>query len=229
MMSLSTRFSNTVKAIDDLIKQGTFGDIYYAHASSIRRVGIPGANKNALHFIQKGGGAFRDMGVHVLDAAWALMGFPKPVSVFGVAGAKFGPRGQGYWFVDEATATRILQPVRLRRLRRRLYPLRKRRGVAGREPLGQPHGTEFAGRLFGTEAGAQMRPPVLYQTIDGELTDTPIEVPETPIAWNNIGKHFLDCILDGVPCKAPLRHGLIVQHMMEGLLESAETGEVVYL
>jgi len=33
--------------------------------------------------------------------------------------------------------------------------------------------------------------------------------------------------LDGVPCAAPLRHGLIVQEMMEALLESADTGTEV--
>jgi len=43
-----------------------FGDIYYARARSVRRSGIPNWN---LGFVQKGGGAFRDMGVHALDAA----------------------------------------------------------------------------------------------------------------------------------------------------------------
>jgi len=30
--------------------------------------------------------------------------------------------------------------------------------------------------------------------------------------------------LDGTDCEAPLRHGLMVQKMMEGLLRSAEIG-----
>ena len=229
MMSLSTRFSNTVKVIDDLIKQGTFGEIYYAHASSIRRVGIPGANKNALHFIQKGGGAFRDMGVHVLDAAWALMGFPKPVSVFGVAGAKFGPRGQGYWFVDEQPPLEYYSQFDSDDYGGGFIRFENGAGMQVESLWACHQAPSLQVRLFGTEAGAQMRPPILYQTIDDELVDTPIEVPETPIAWNNVGKHFLDCILDGITCKAPLRHGLIVQRMLEGLLESAETGEVVHL
>jgi predicted dehydrogenase len=37
------------------------------------------------------------MGVHVLDAAWWLLGMPRPGSVLGVGGARFGPRGEGYW------------------------------------------------------------------------------------------------------------------------------------
>ena len=44
-------------------------------------------------------------------------------------------------------------------------------------------------------------------------------------SWDNIAAHFIDSILDGKPCAAPLRHGLIVQQMMEALLLSAETGK----
>ena len=40
-------------------------------------------------------------------------------------------------------------------------------------------------------------------------------------------QHFIDCIKTGKPCEAPLRHGLIVQQMMEALLKSAETGKEV--
>jgi predicted dehydrogenase len=37
----------------------------------------------------------------------------------------------------------------------------------------------------------------------------------------------IECILDGKKCAAPLRHGLVVQQMMEALLKSAETGREV--
>ncbi|MBT21560.1 oxidoreductase, partial [Candidatus Poribacteria bacterium] len=36
-----------------------------------------------------------------------------------------------------------------------------------------------------------------------------------------------ECILDGTPCEAPLRHGLTVQKMMEAILKSGEIGEAV--
>jgi predicted dehydrogenase len=47
--------------------------------------------------------------------------------------------------------------------------------------------------------------------------------------WARIGNHFIECILDKVPCAAPLRHGMIVQEMMEALLASAESGHEVVL
>src|SRR5262249_25463550 len=94
MMSLVTRYRTSAQHLSRLSAAGAFGEIYYACARSLRRSGIPNWNTG---FIQKGGGAFRDMGVHVLDAAWWIMGMPRPVSASGVAGAKFGPRGVGYW------------------------------------------------------------------------------------------------------------------------------------
>ena len=64
MMSLSTRFMPEVQYLGRRQRQGDFGELYYARARSVRRIGIPAWS---LGFIQKGGGAFRDMGVHVLD------------------------------------------------------------------------------------------------------------------------------------------------------------------
>ena len=66
MMSLSTRFADAVQYLGRLVRAGEFGELYYARARSIRRSGIPDWNPG---FIRKGGGAFRDVGVHVLDAA----------------------------------------------------------------------------------------------------------------------------------------------------------------
>ena len=110
--------------------------------------------------------------------------------------------------------------------------------------------------LFGDEAGAQLRPPTLYtngpvptavlktaekfgakpqagRSLNDE--DRPLDVTFDGLteakskAWNAIADHFIACILDDVPCEAPLRHGLIVQEMMEGLLHSAETGQELRL
>ena len=51
--------------------------LWNASRRSVRRNGIPAWN---LGFIQQGGGAFRDMGVHVLDSVWSILGHPRPVS-----------------------------------------------------------------------------------------------------------------------------------------------------
>jgi predicted dehydrogenase len=220
MMSLSTRFGPGCRYLGRQAGEGELGEIYYARARSVRRSGIPAWN---LGFIQAGGGAFRDMGVHVLDAVWSLLGMPEPVSVTGVAGAKFGPRGQGYW--------NFSQPER------KVYKQYASDDYAGGfirfangaglqvESFWASHQPEdFQIELFGTEAGATLSPLTIFRTVDGAPADTSVNLPKGPSAWDNIAGHFIDCILDKKPCDAPLRHGWIVQQMMEALLRSAETG-----
>jgi len=220
MMSLSTRFSAATQYLGKLARRGDFGDLYYARARSVRRSGIPDWS---LGFIAKGGGAFRDMGVHVLDAVWWVLGMPRPVSAVGVGGAKFGPRGLGYW--DFRTPPKSFW---------KQYDsddyaggfLRFEGGLGLQiESFWASHQPgEFQIELFGSEAGARLSPLTLYRTADGAPQDITVNLPKGPDVWDVIAGHFIGCILDGKKCEAPLRHGLIVQEMMEAVLKSAETG-----
>lgn len=226
MMSLSERFSPECLHLLNLAKKNYFGDLYYARARSVRRSGIPCWN---VAFIQKGGGAFRDMGVHCLDAAWALLGFPKPLSVTGVAGARFGPRGHGFWDFqrcDESYYSHFACDDHASGLIRfeNDVALHVESFWASHQP------EEFQIELFGTEAGARLSPLTLYRTEQGLPTDTTLKIPQKPhAAWDNIAAHFIECVLDNVPCQAPLRHGYQIQQMMEALLQSAETGREIRL
>lgn len=223
MMSLSTRFSDKVRYLGGLIQAGDFGDVYYGRARSIRRNGIPAWN---LGFIKKGGGAFRDMGVHALDAAWWLIGMPKPVTVMGIAGAKFGPKGLGYsrnvtkeiWsqYDSDDYAGGIIRFENGAALHVESF-------WASHQP------GEFQIELFGTDAGACLNPLTIYKCKDGVTEDIKPGLPKETPAWDNIADNFIAAILDGEECQAPLRHGMIVQEMMEGVLKSAESGTEIRL
>ena len=223
MMSLSTRFGADCQLLGELAGKGRLGELYYGRARSIRRSGIPAWN---MGFIQKGGGAFRDMGVHVLDAAWWLLGKPRPVSVTGVAGAKFGPRGLGYWDF-QAPDKKVYQQYACDDYAGGFIRFEGDTGLQVESFWASHQPEDFQIELFGTEAGARLSPLTLYCTESGVPQDVSMKLPPRPSAWDRIAGHFVDCILDGVACEAPLRHGLIVQQMMEGLLRSAETGREV--
>lgn len=230
MMSLSMRFSDSVQYLGHLARQGYFGDIYYGHSRTVRRIGIPGYNKNALHFIQKGGGAFRDMGVHYLDSAWWLLGRPRPITILGAAGAKFGPRGQGYWNTIEQPPPLYYSQYAADDYGGGFIVFENGAGLQI-ESFWASHHEEYGQvQLFGTDAGAQLRPLTLFQTVNNAPQDISVTLPDHgKTSWDNLAGHFIDCILDGIPCQAPLRDGLEVQRMMEALLKSAEIGREVRL
>lgn len=225
MMSLSTRFDKSSIYLGNMAREGQFGEIYYARARSVRRSGIPAWN---LGFIQKGGGAFRDMGVHVLDAIWWIMGLPKPVSVLGAAGAKFGPRGLGYWDFEQKPKE-IYEQYASDDYAGGFIKFENGIGLQVESFWASHQPEEFQLEVFGTEAGARLSPLTIYTTKHGTPQDIKVSLPRGPEAWDNIASHFIECILDGKECQAPLRHGLIVQQMMEAVLKSAETGKEVRL
>ncbi|NOU85581.1 gfo/Idh/MocA family oxidoreductase, partial [Paenibacillus sp. LMG 31460] len=84
------RYDANAQLVKRFIDNGELGEIYYAKASSLRRLGNPGgwfADQE-----RSGGGPLIDIGVHVLDLIWYLMGRPKPVSISGNTYKKLGNR-----------------------------------------------------------------------------------------------------------------------------------------
>lgn len=222
VMSLNHRFSPASQYLLKKARDGFFGDIYYARARSVRRNGIPAWN---LGFIMKGGGAFRDMGVHVIDNSWALMGRPNPVTVTGVSGANFGPKGLGYsrqypksvWkkYDSDDFAAGLIR-----------FDNGASMSVESHWASHQP--PEIKIELFGTKAGAQVHPPTIYTTEDGVESATKVDLEmRGAAAWDNVGKHFVDVCLGIRPNEAPLIDGLRVQQMMEAVLKSAQTGREI--
>jgi len=225
MMSLSERFSPQVAYVGALREQGALGRIYFARARSVRRSGIPDWN---LGFIEAGGGAFRDMGVHFLDAAWWMMGMPRPSRVLGVAGARFGPRGLGYW--DFKTPPReYFSRYDSDDYGCGMIVFEDGSGLQVESHWASHQPEEYNIELFGEEGGARLKPLTVYRTVNGAPQDISVALPKGPGVWDRIASHFLDCIVDGATCRAPLRHGLEVQRMMEAVLKSAASGREVAL
>lgn len=79
MVGYVRRHASNAVILKDFIDKGTLGEIYYAKASILRRLGNPGgwfSDKS-----RSGGGPLIDLGVHVIDLSWYLMGRPKAKSV----------------------------------------------------------------------------------------------------------------------------------------------------
>ncbi|OPZ15002.1 MAG: putative oxidoreductase YcjS [candidate division BRC1 bacterium ADurb.BinA364] len=215
MMSLNHRFSESSLYLQAQARAGVFGEIYYARARSVRRNGIPAWN---LGFIQEGGGAFRDMGVHMLDNSWAIMGRPKPVSVSGVCGAKFGPFGRGY---SDPTPEETWRQYAADDYAGGLIRFENGAALQVESFWASNQPPEIQIEIFGDKAGAQAFPPIIYSTEDGVEKDLAVRLSTRgEKAWENVAAHFIECVLDGAPCQSPLRDGLKVQQMLEAMLRS---------
>jgi predicted dehydrogenase len=76
------RFSPPMLAARELIAAGRLGTPYFGKAVWVRERGTPGGVGGWFtDKARSGGGALIDLGVHAIDAAWYLMGTPRPVSV----------------------------------------------------------------------------------------------------------------------------------------------------
>jgi len=213
--ALSQRFVGANKLAKDYIDKGELGDIYFARAVYHRRRGIPLGTQS--WFVNKklsGGGALIDIGVHALDAAWWLMGTPKPVSVSGNAYQQFKhvvPKGTQFDVDDSAFglikfdngATLILECS---------------------WALNLP--SRSAIQIAGTKGGVELNPLKIYVEREGVQLDVTPEVPGGDVFAGQMG-HFIECIQTN---KTPLmsgEQGVQLMQMLDAIYKSSASGKEV--
>jgi predicted dehydrogenase len=89
MYAVQRRFGGAEQGAKLAITKGLAGDVYHARAGWMRTRGIPIGTGWFTDKSKSGGGALIDIGVHMLDLAWYLLGQPAPTSAFGVTHQKF--------------------------------------------------------------------------------------------------------------------------------------------
>ena len=82
MTAQHQRFTSSAMAIHKWAEAGHLGEVYHARVRAMRRAWLPG-RPGFIDRKLSGGGPCMDIGVHALDCAMWIMGFPKPVRVSG--------------------------------------------------------------------------------------------------------------------------------------------------
>jgi predicted dehydrogenase len=96
MVAQNQRFRADTQWLKGRIEAGLLGDVYAVHTRWVRRKSLCGD----LWFRYKalsGGGPLIDLGVHVMDLALWLIGFPAPLRVSGSWGQYFCPGDTEDW------------------------------------------------------------------------------------------------------------------------------------
>ncbi|MFB5192047.1 Gfo/Idh/MocA family protein [Alicyclobacillus fastidiosus] len=219
------RHTQDVEALKRFIDGGELGDIYAATAIALRRRGIPGWGVFTNKELQ-GGGPLIDIGVHMLDTALYLMGYPEPDSVFGATyqrlGKKKGVGLLGAWDYENFTVEDMARGfIRFKNGATLVLEAAFAANVQKRD--------EMNVKLMGELGGADVFPLTIYQEKHGSLIDVkPAYLPDKSGYELEIGR-FVDACLGGdAPISTP-EQGVKLQRIINGLYASAETGEAVKL
>lgn len=226
MINFSYRFSAPSWALKAQVDAGALGDIYFARTIWHRRRGIPGFGG---WFGQKdlaGGGPIIDLGVHRLDLALWLMGYPKPVWVLASTyntigsriakekGAKFDVEDLGVALIKfENGATLELEASWAAYIaEQELMETRLLGTIGGAVQRNVGEGYKFEAEVFFERNGSHY---------DMKLHHPP--GPEVPSQFH----HFLDSILQDKPHIATAEEGLTVMELLDAIYESAASGQPV--
>ena len=224
MVGMSYRFRKDIQFLRKLIQEGELGEIYYAHVSWLRRQGMPVVDfppdadmGRGTWFIKKneaGGGVLMDVGVHMLDLVWWVMGNPKISAVCGFTSDRIGKRRVSEFSVDDFTAAFI-------RVDKSAYISLEVSWVANTE---QKHSIE----LLGTRGGAKLPPLTIYTVKHNEPVDIIPQIDPGDMYLGEIN-NFLDAILEDKPMMSPPEDELEIMKALEAIYASAEKGKEISL
>lgn len=226
MVHFNVRFTPIAQAVKRAMDEGAVGDVYYGRSVWHRQRGIPALGGWFTQKELSGGGALIDIGVHRLDLALWLMGFPRPVSVtgatYGYLGRQLGEREGKTFDVDDLAAAFIRFENGA--------SLTMETSWASNSEKREDQWTQ----LFGIRGGALIRnlnegydfEARIFRDVDGEVVT---EVPEVPEPLETPQQHFCRSILSGTETMAPGEQGLTVMRILDAIYESARTGSEVRL
>ena len=88
-------------------------------------------------------------------------------------------------------------------------------------------------QLFGTKAGAKLDPELeMYTNLNDYMANVQLTTP-TALSFDGLFaneiNHFVDCVINGTPCKSPAEDGITLMKILDAIYESARTGHEVVL
>ena len=227
MINFSYRFSAQSRALKAQVDAGFFGDFYFGRTVWHRRRGMPGFGGWFGQKALAGGGPLIDLGVHRLDLALWLMGYPKPTWVMGntydpIARAAAAASGKAFDVEDLAAgfirfdngATLVLEASWAANIREaELMETRLLGTKAGLLQHNVGEGYDFDAHMFYEQGGAQFD----------------LRLHPTGAAGLSAMHDYAQAILTDTPHPAPGEEGLIVMEILDAIYESARTGAPVQI
>ncbi|GIN56872.1 oxidoreductase [Lederbergia ruris] len=226
------RYASNTQVLKKFIEEDDLGEIYYAKATCIRRLGNPGGWFSDIE--RSGGGPLIDIGVHVIDVLWYLMGCPKVKSISGNTYNKLGNRKNiknlsfyqaADYDPDKNTVEDMANAM-----------IRFENGASLLVDVSftlHAKQDEISVKLYGTKGGAEVEPSLAIVT---EKYDTILNLaPQVDSTTFDFGQafqaeidHFVDVCLGEKETLSPVADGVEMTKILSGIYESAEKGKEIY-
>jgi predicted dehydrogenase len=224
MYGLQRRFSPHAQAASQAIAKGYAGEIYHARASWTRTRGIPQGTGWYTQKNHAGGGVLYDLGIHMLDLAWHLLGEPKPKSATAITHQRLaGPILSPHPVDVEETALALLT-----------FEGNKSLELSASWAINQPPAQNGSVcRLYGDAGAIEVFTPrgaVLYRDFKptGECKEHLLKGPKTA-HHAALARHFKGAIQGKHTPTPGGPQGIQLMKMLEALQKSAATGKTVGL
>lgn len=222
------RYASNTKILKSFIDAGDLGSIYYAKASCLRRLGNPGgwfSDKS-----RSGGGPLIDIGVHVIDLCWYLMGRPKVKSITGNTYRKLGNRShiQNLSFYQAADYDSSKNDVE--DMTNAL--VRFENGASLFVDVSftlHAKKDETQVKLYGDKGGAEIEPePHIVSEKHNTILNVTPQVDYLTFnftqAFQSEIDHFIECITENKETISPVQDGVEIMKILCGIYESSEKG-----
>ncbi|TBL77362.1 Gfo/Idh/MocA family protein [Paenibacillus thalictri] len=225
------RYGQTTQMLRKFIDAGDLGEIYYAKASCLRRLGNPGGWFSDKE--RSGGGPLIDLGVHVIDLCWYLMGRPKVVSVSGNTYHKLGNRANVKHLSFYQAADYDASKNDVEDLANAL--IRFENGASLMVDVSftlHAIKNEISISVHGTKGGAQVEPELQIATEKHDMMLNLLPQADKltfdfPAGFQNEINHFTGTCLGRVETLSPVEDGVEMMKMLCAVYESAAQGREI--
>ncbi|WP_251548900.1 Gfo/Idh/MocA family protein [Neobacillus muris] len=225
------RFAANTRVLKAFIDNGKLGDIYYAKATCLRRLGNPGGWFADIE--RSGGGPLIDLGVHIIDVCWYLMGRPKVKAISSHTYQMLGNRGnvENLSFYKAADYDKAKNTVE--DMANALITFENGASLMLDVSFTlHAKKDEIQVKLFGTKGGAELEPELM---LVGEENNTIVNIHpqidhltfDFAHSFQNEIDAFVTSCLSGTRPVAPVEDGVEIMKILAGIYEASEKNCVV--
>ncbi len=222
LYALQRRFGAHAQASHQAIAKGYAGEVYHVRAAWTRTRGIPRGTGWYARRAESGGGALIDLGIHMLDLGWYLLGQPVLADAVGATHRRFiepvpSPEAQSSESAQKSVEDQAFALLR--------FEGGKSIELACSWAINQPiHQNGAVCRAYGDKGSLDVYTPhgaVLYRNFDaaGKPREHPLKGPKV-VNYAAMMRHFKECIHGKAKPLCGGEEGVSLMEMIEAIYKS---------